>query len=157
MLREELQHLQEQCSYVGEVVKPMDKKKVLVKVHPEGIEGYVICTFSKNDIMPRPLLLFSPQIIHYYNIIIFHYSFFSFTPFSPLFPLFPLFGPFLPFFFIYAIFSCHYTPDLKVYETFKLYIGSKYENSVSDPDPVGSVSFGRIRIHFRKCWSGSGL
>ena len=28
MLREELQHLQEQGSYVGEVVKPMDKKKV---------------------------------------------------------------------------------------------------------------------------------
>lgn len=28
--------LQEQGSYVGEVVKPMDKKKVLVKVHPEG-------------------------------------------------------------------------------------------------------------------------
>jgi len=36
MLREELQLLQEQGSYVGEVVKPMDKKKVLVKVHPEG-------------------------------------------------------------------------------------------------------------------------
>jgi 26S proteasome regulatory subunit T6 len=36
MLREELQLLQEQCSFVGEVVKPMDKKKVLVKVHPEG-------------------------------------------------------------------------------------------------------------------------
>merc|ERR1739847_87629 len=36
MLREELQYLQEQCSYVGEVVKAMDKKKVLVKVHPEG-------------------------------------------------------------------------------------------------------------------------
>lgn len=36
LLREELQLLQEQCSYVGEVVKPMDKKKVLVKVHPEG-------------------------------------------------------------------------------------------------------------------------
>lgn len=33
MLREELQLLQEQGSYVGEVVKPMDKKKVLVKVH----------------------------------------------------------------------------------------------------------------------------
>ena len=32
MLREELQLLQEQGSYVGEVVKPMDKKKVLVKV-----------------------------------------------------------------------------------------------------------------------------
>jgi len=36
MLREEIQLLQEQGSYVGEVVKPMDKKKVLVKVHPEG-------------------------------------------------------------------------------------------------------------------------
>ena len=35
-LREELQLLQEQGSYVGEVVKAMDKKKVLVKVHPEG-------------------------------------------------------------------------------------------------------------------------
>ncbi len=32
LLREELQLLQEQGSYVGEVVKPMDKKKVLVKV-----------------------------------------------------------------------------------------------------------------------------
>ena len=32
LLREELQLLQEQESYVGEVVKPMDKKKVLVKV-----------------------------------------------------------------------------------------------------------------------------
>ena len=29
MLREELQLLQEQGSYVGEVIKPMDKKKVL--------------------------------------------------------------------------------------------------------------------------------
>jgi len=36
MLREELQLLQEQGSYVGEVIKPMDKKKVLVKIHPEG-------------------------------------------------------------------------------------------------------------------------
>lgn len=36
MLREELMLLQEPGSYVGEVVKPMDKKKVLVKVHPEG-------------------------------------------------------------------------------------------------------------------------
>jgi ATP-dependent 26S proteasome regulatory subunit len=32
MLREELQLLQEQGSYVGEVIKVMDKKKVLVKV-----------------------------------------------------------------------------------------------------------------------------
>ena len=36
LLREELQLLQEQGSYVGEVSKAMDKKKVLVKVHPEG-------------------------------------------------------------------------------------------------------------------------
>src|SRR5689334_7280451 len=36
MLREELQLLQGQGSYVGEVVRAMDKKKVLVKVHPEG-------------------------------------------------------------------------------------------------------------------------
>lgn len=37
MLREELQLLQEQGSYVGEVVKPMDKKKVLVKVKSRNI------------------------------------------------------------------------------------------------------------------------
>jgi len=36
MLREELHHLQEPGSYVGEVVKVMGQKKVLVKVHPEG-------------------------------------------------------------------------------------------------------------------------
>merc|ERR1712117_265963 len=36
MLSEELQLLQEQGSYVGEVVKAMDKKKVLVKINPEG-------------------------------------------------------------------------------------------------------------------------
>jgi len=36
LLREELHLLQEPGSYVGEVVKPMGKTKVLVKVHPEG-------------------------------------------------------------------------------------------------------------------------
>eukprot|EP00793_Prasinoderma_coloniale_P000569 PRCOL_00003717-RA len=36
MLREEVGLLQEPGSYVGEVVKLMGKKKVLVKVHPEG-------------------------------------------------------------------------------------------------------------------------
>jgi 26S proteasome regulatory subunit T6 len=36
MLREELHHLQEPGSYVGEVVKAMGQKKVLVKVNPEG-------------------------------------------------------------------------------------------------------------------------
>ena len=37
LLREELQLLQEQGSHVGEVIKPMDKKKVLVKV------GWCVC------------------------------------------------------------------------------------------------------------------
>lgn len=36
LLREELYHLQEPGSYVGEVVKAMGKSKVLVKVNPEG-------------------------------------------------------------------------------------------------------------------------
>ncbi|ODV94386.1 hypothetical protein PACTADRAFT_51228 [Pachysolen tannophilus NRRL Y-2460] len=35
-LKDELKLLQEPGSYVGEVVKAMGKKKVLVKVHPEG-------------------------------------------------------------------------------------------------------------------------
>ena len=37
MLREELQLLQEQGSLVGEVVKAMDKKKVLVKVEDQSL------------------------------------------------------------------------------------------------------------------------
>lgn len=36
LLRQELQLLQEPGSYVGEVVKALGKKKVLVKVNPEG-------------------------------------------------------------------------------------------------------------------------
>jgi 26S proteasome regulatory subunit T6 len=36
MLREELHHLQEPGSYVGEVVKQMSQNKVLVKIQPEG-------------------------------------------------------------------------------------------------------------------------
>eukprot|EP00558_Chaetoceros_sp_UNC1202_P002304 CAMPEP_0197234786 /NCGR_PEP_ID=MMETSP1429-20130617/2443_1 /TAXON_ID=49237 /ORGANISM="Chaetoceros sp., Strain UNC1202" /LENGTH=400 /DNA_ID=CAMNT_0042693273 /DNA_START=100 /DNA_END=1302 /DNA_ORIENTATION=+ len=36
MLREELHHLQEPGSYVGEVIKQMGQKKVLVKINPEG-------------------------------------------------------------------------------------------------------------------------
>ncbi|KAL3320965.1 26S protease regulatory subunit 8 [Cichlidogyrus casuarinus] len=48
MLRDELQLLQEQGSYVGEVVKPMDKKKVLVKVQPEG--KYVVDLDKNIDI-----------------------------------------------------------------------------------------------------------
>eukprot|EP00526_Cylindrotheca_closterium_P010443 CAMPEP_0113617802 /NCGR_PEP_ID=MMETSP0017_2-20120614/8986_1 /TAXON_ID=2856 /ORGANISM="Cylindrotheca closterium" /LENGTH=399 /DNA_ID=CAMNT_0000527245 /DNA_START=62 /DNA_END=1258 /DNA_ORIENTATION=- /assembly_acc=CAM_ASM_000147 len=36
MLREELHHLQEPGSYVGEVIKQMGQNKVLVKINPEG-------------------------------------------------------------------------------------------------------------------------
>jgi 26S proteasome regulatory subunit T6 len=38
-LKEELQLLQQPASYVGEVIKTMGKKKVLVKCHPEGKYG----------------------------------------------------------------------------------------------------------------------
>jgi len=38
-LKEEMQLLQQPASYVGEVIKTMGKKKVLVKVHPEGKYG----------------------------------------------------------------------------------------------------------------------
>ncbi|TPX38732.1 hypothetical protein SeMB42_g05136 [Synchytrium endobioticum] len=48
LLREELQLLQESGSYVGEVVKLMGKKKVLVKVHPEG--KYVVDIHASIDI-----------------------------------------------------------------------------------------------------------
>merc|ERR1712159_67062 len=44
-LREELHQLQEPGSYVGEVVKVMGKKKVLVKVHPEG---KYVCDMDKS-------------------------------------------------------------------------------------------------------------
>ncbi|KAI9209011.1 P-loop containing nucleoside triphosphate hydrolase protein [Polychytrium aggregatum] len=48
LLREELQLLQEPGSYVGEVVKLMGKKKILVKVHPEG--KYVVDISPSIDI-----------------------------------------------------------------------------------------------------------
>ncbi|KXN70987.1 26S protease regulatory subunit 8 [Conidiobolus coronatus NRRL 28638] len=48
LLREELALLQEAGSYVGEVVKLMGKKKVLVKVHPEG--KYVVDIDDNIDI-----------------------------------------------------------------------------------------------------------
>ena len=48
-LKEELQLLQQPASYVGEVIKTMGKKKVLVKVHPEGKYGtmVVVCVLTK--------------------------------------------------------------------------------------------------------------
>lgn len=47
-IKEELQRLSESGSYVGEVVKPMGKKKILVKVHPEG--KYVVDLSPKIDL-----------------------------------------------------------------------------------------------------------
>lgn len=41
LLREELGLLQQPGSYVGEVVKVMSTKKILVKVHPEGKYGKI--------------------------------------------------------------------------------------------------------------------
>ena len=48
LLREELHHLQEPGSYVGEVIKQMGQKKVLVKVNPEG--KYVVTVDDGIDI-----------------------------------------------------------------------------------------------------------
>ena len=57
-LKEELQLLQQPASYVGEVIKTMGKKKVLVKCHPEGKYGIslyisgqrLICVYVVVDI-----------------------------------------------------------------------------------------------------------
>lgn len=54
MLREELHHLQEPGSYVGEVIKQMGQKKVLVKINPEG--KYVVDIdkdIDINDLKPN--------------------------------------------------------------------------------------------------------
>ncbi|CDW58348.1 26S protease regulatory subunit 8 [Trichuris trichiura] len=48
LLKEEISMLHEQGSYVGEVIRVMDKKKVLVKVHPEG--KYVVDIDKNVDI-----------------------------------------------------------------------------------------------------------
>jgi 26S proteasome regulatory subunit T6 len=46
LLREELGLLQQPGSYVGEVVKVMSTKKILVKVHPEGKYGTTNLSFQ---------------------------------------------------------------------------------------------------------------
>ena len=46
-LREELSLLQESSSHVGEVVRPLSKDKVLVKIHPEG--KYVVSVDKNID------------------------------------------------------------------------------------------------------------
>ena len=48
LLREELGLLQQPGSYVGEVVKVMGTKKVLVKVHPEGKYGKPYMRFTRH-------------------------------------------------------------------------------------------------------------
>uniref|UniRef100_A0A8R1DGJ1 26S proteasome regulatory subunit 8 n=1 Tax=Caenorhabditis japonica TaxID=281687 RepID=A0A8R1DGJ1_CAEJA len=48
MLKLELAYLHEQGSHVGEVCKPMDMKKVLVKVHPDG--KYIVDVDKSIDI-----------------------------------------------------------------------------------------------------------
>lgn len=68
LLREELQLLQEPGSYVGEVVKVMGKKKVLVKVQPEGKYGkyFKAKRFVNYRTVPADVALFrSPQPPHY--------------------------------------------------------------------------------------------
>ena len=49
LLREELGLLQQPGSYVGEVVKVMGTKKVLVKVHPEGKYGMPALSFLRYE------------------------------------------------------------------------------------------------------------
>uniref|UniRef100_A0A093UW93 26S proteasome regulatory subunit 8 homolog n=1 Tax=Talaromyces marneffei PM1 TaxID=1077442 RepID=A0A093UW93_TALMA len=51
LLREELGLLQQPGSYVGEVVKVMGTKKVLVKVHPEGKYGLSFHTWHKEEMI----------------------------------------------------------------------------------------------------------
>ena len=48
-LKEELQLLQQPASYVGEVIKTMGKKKVLVKINPEGKYGNNFCSKKQAD------------------------------------------------------------------------------------------------------------
>ena len=54
LLREELGLLQQPGSYVGEVVKVMGTKKVLVKVHPEGKYGKLECSLTGLHRANRP-------------------------------------------------------------------------------------------------------
>jgi ATP-dependent 26S proteasome regulatory subunit len=59
LLREELGLLQQPGSYVGEVVKVMGSKRVLVKVHPEGKYGisFKTSSFSSTNINEQSLIL----------------------------------------------------------------------------------------------------
>ncbi|ELW47882.1 26S protease regulatory subunit 8 [Tupaia chinensis] len=63
LLREELQLLQEQGSFVGEVVQAMDKRKVLVKVHPEGKnDSYTLHKILPNKVDPLVSLMMVEKV-----------------------------------------------------------------------------------------------
>ena len=62
MLREELHHLQEPGSYVGEVIKQMGQKKVLVKINPEG--KYVVDIDKDIDINELKMLSHNNAIVN---------------------------------------------------------------------------------------------
>jgi 26S proteasome regulatory subunit T6 len=64
LLREELGLLQQPGSYVGEVVKVMGTKKVLVKVHPEGKYGKFVQSNSTSvlGLTGSPQWLTSPTV-----------------------------------------------------------------------------------------------
>ncbi|CEQ41284.1 SPOSA6832_02990, partial [Sporobolomyces salmonicolor] len=62
LLREELQLLQEPGSYVGEVVKVMGKKKVLVKVQPEGKYALYLARASERGVAHSLTLPSSPVV-----------------------------------------------------------------------------------------------
>ena len=64
LLREELGLLQQPGSYVGEVVKVMGTKKVLVKVHPEGKYGMHLRTipFSGTHLTLAPVVDISDAV-----------------------------------------------------------------------------------------------
>lgn len=56
LLREELGLLQQPGSYVGEVVKVMSTKKILVKVHPEGKYGMTtLLQYSLTNVYSHPI------------------------------------------------------------------------------------------------------
>lgn len=62
LLREELQLLHEPGSYVGEVVKVMGKKKVLVKVQPEGKYSEWQATFAEHMLTRDTVVDFDSDI-----------------------------------------------------------------------------------------------
>lgn len=68
--QEELQLLQEQDSYVGEVVQAMNKKKVLVKVHPKN--KFVVDVdknISISDVIPSSLVVLRNDSYTLYKIL----------------------------------------------------------------------------------------